>query len=41
MENKFKDYAAKEHNPKWENMIKREKEIYKQMERLIAFGNDL
>ena len=29
MENKFKDYAANEHNPKWENMIKREKEIYK------------
>ena len=29
MENKFKDYAAKEYNPKWENMIKREKEIYK------------
>ena len=29
MENKFKDYAANEKNPKWENMIKREKEIYK------------
>lgn len=29
MENKFKDYAARENNPKWENMIKREKEIYK------------
>lgn len=29
MENKFKDYAANEENPKWENMIKREKEIYK------------
>jgi len=29
MENKFKDYAANEQNPKWENMIKREKEIYK------------
>ena len=29
MENKFKDYAANESNPKWENMIRREKEIYK------------
>ena len=29
MENKFKNYAANENNPKWENMIKREKEIYK------------
>ena len=29
MEKKFKDYAANENNPKWENMIKREKEIYK------------
>ena len=29
MENKFKDYAANKNNPKWENMIKREKEIYK------------
>ena len=29
MENKFKDYAANENNPKWANMIKREKEIYK------------
>lgn len=29
MENKFKDYAANEGNTKWENMIKREKEIYK------------
>ena len=28
MENKFKDYAANENNPKWENMIKREKGIY-------------
>ena len=29
MEKKFKDYAANENNPKWKNMIKREKEIYK------------
>ena len=29
MENKFKDYAARENNPKWENMVKREKDIYK------------
>ena len=29
MENKFKDYAANEKNPKWLNMIEREKEIYK------------
>ena len=29
MKNKFKDYAANENNPKWENLIKREKEIYK------------
>ena len=29
MENKFKDYAGTEHHPKWKNMIKREKEIYK------------
>jgi len=29
MENKFKNYAANENNPKWENMIRREKEIYK------------
>lgn len=29
MENKFKDYAANERNPKWKKMIKREKEIYK------------
>ena len=29
MENKFKDYAANENNPKWKNMIRREKEIYK------------
>ena len=29
MENKFKNYAANENNPKWENIIKREKEIYK------------
>ena len=28
MKNKFKDYAANENNPKWENMIRREKEIY-------------
>ena len=26
---KFEQYAANENNPKWENMIKREKEIYK------------
>lgn len=29
MENKFKNYAANEENPKWGNMVKREKEIYK------------
>lgn len=29
MRDKFKDYIADENNPKWENMIKREKEIYK------------
>jgi len=29
MEKEFKDYAANENNPKWESMIKREKEIYK------------
>lgn len=29
MENKFKDYAANENNPKWENMIKRQTKIYK------------
>jgi len=29
MKNKFKDYAANENNPKWENMIRRESEIYK------------
>lgn len=29
MRNKFKDLAANENNPKWKNMIKREKEIYK------------
>lgn len=29
MENKFKDYAANENNPKWLNMIERETEIYK------------
>jgi len=29
MENKFKDYAANEKNPKWLNMIERESEIYK------------
>jgi len=34
MEKKFKDYAANENNPRWENMIKREKEIYKR-------GNDI
>ena len=34
MENKFKDYAANKNNPKWEKMIKREKEIYKR-------GNDV
>ena len=28
MENKLKEYSANENNPKWENMIKREKEIY-------------
>lgn len=29
MENSFKNYSANENNPKWQNMIKREKEIYK------------
>lgn len=29
MRDKFKDYIADENNPKWENMIGREKEIYK------------
>ena len=29
MRDKFKDYIADENNPKWENMIRREKEIYK------------
>lgn len=29
MEKKFKDYTANENNPKWENMIRRKKEIYK------------
>lgn len=29
MENKFKDYAANESNPKWEKMIKRQTKIYK------------
>lgn len=29
MENSFKNYSANEDNPKWQNMIKREKEIYK------------
>lgn len=29
MKNGFKEYAANENNPKWENIIKREKEIYK------------
>lgn len=29
MEKKFKDYAANENNPRWGNMIRREKEIYK------------
>lgn len=29
MENKLKEYSANENNPKWERMIKREKEIYK------------
>ena len=29
MRDKFKKYAANEDNPKWENMIKREKDIYK------------
>lgn len=29
MESKFKKYAANEENPKWGNMVKREKEIYK------------
>lgn len=29
MENSFKNYSANESNPKWQNMIKREKEIYK------------
>ena len=29
MKNKFECYSANENNPKWENMIKREKEMYK------------
>ena len=29
MENKLKDYSANENNPKWEKIIKREKNIYK------------
>ena len=29
MENKLKEYSANGNNPKWERMIKREKEIYK------------
>lgn len=29
MESKFKEYSANEENPKWGNMVKREKEIYK------------
>ena len=29
MRDKFKDYIADENNPKWENMIRREKAIYK------------
>ena len=29
MKNKFKEYAANENNPIWNNIIKREKEIYK------------
>lgn len=29
MRNEFEKYAANENNPKWENIIKREKEIYK------------
>ena len=29
MENSFKNYSANESNPKWQNMIKREKGIYK------------
>lgn len=28
MEKLFKDYAANENNPKWDNMIKREKKLY-------------
>ena len=28
MKNILKDYAATEENPKWQNIIKREKEIY-------------
>ena len=28
MKNIFKEYSANENNPKWENMIKREKELY-------------
>ena len=28
MKNSFKDFAANENNPKWNNMIKREKELY-------------
>ena len=29
MKNGFKEYATNENNPKWDNIIKREKEIYK------------
>ena len=32
MENKLKEYSANGNNPKWERMIKREKEIYKREE---------
>lgn len=32
MKNKLKEYSASENNHKWENMIKREKEIYKREE---------
>ena len=34
MENKFKEVSANENNPKWENMIKRDKEIYKRKKEL-------
>ena len=29
MKNEFEKYATNENNPKWQNSIKREKEIYK------------